>query len=138
MEPRISLVTLGVADLARSIAFYEALGWIRSMPDAPGVAFFQLGGVILSLYPDLAKDAGVPASRGPGLVALSHNVRAPEDVEPMVDLLVSAGGTVTTPVRDMPWGGRIAYLADPDGFLWEIAWNPDFPIAADGTISMPG
>lgn len=137
MEPRISLVSLGVADLDRSVAFYEKLGWRQALPDVPGVAFFQMGGMILSLYPDLAKDAGVAPGRGPGLVALSHNVRQPEDVQALVALLVAAGGTVTAPIREMPWGGSVAYLADPDGFLWEIAWNPDFPIAVDGTVSLP-
>ncbi|WEK04447.1 MAG: VOC family protein [Candidatus Devosia phytovorans] len=138
MEPRISLVTLGVTDLARSIAFYEALGWQRSMKEAEGVAFFQLGGLILSLYPDLAKDAGTPDIKGPGAFSLSHNVRAEDDVDVIVDKLVLLGATITAPTRTMPWGGRVAYLADPDGFSWEIAWNPDFPIAGDGTISMPG
>lgn len=136
MEPRISLVTLGVADLARSIGFYEALGWRRSRPHLEGVAFFQLGGLILSLYPDLANDAGVAADRGPGLMALSHNVREVDDLARLLALLVEAGGTVTTPERETPWG-RLAYIADPDDFLWEIAWNPGFPIAADGTILIP-
>ncbi|SEQ28136.1 hypothetical protein SAMN05428969_2538 [Devosia sp. YR412] len=138
MEPRVSLVTLAVTDLARSIAFYEALGWKRSMKEAEGVAFFQLGGLILSLYPDLAKDAGTPDRKGPGAFSLSHNVRQEADVDALVKKLVTAGASITAPARAMPWGGRVAYLADPDGFLWEIAWNPDFPIAADGTISMPG
>jgi catechol 2,3-dioxygenase-like lactoylglutathione lyase family enzyme len=137
MEPRISLVTLGVTDLDRSIAFYESLGWRRSLPDAQGVAFFQLSGLILSLYPDLAQDAGVPPGRGPGAFSLAHNVRQEADVDILVERLVSAGGSLTAPAQTMQWGGRVAYIADPDGFLWEIAWNPDFPIAADGTISIP-
>jgi uncharacterized protein len=137
MEPRISVITLGVSDLKRSIAFYEQLGWTRSMPDSEGVAFFQLGGLILSLYPDLLKDAKVDPGRGPGAFSLSHNVRTKPEVDTLTEALVAAGGTITTPPDDIFWGGRIAYVADPDGFLWEIAWNPDFPIAEDGTISMP-
>ena len=136
MEPRISLVTLGTADLPRSIAFYEALGWERSMPEAEGVAFFQLGGLILSLYPDLAGDAGVENGRGPGAFSLAHNVRQEAEVDSVVAKLLAAGGTLTASAKAMPWGGRVAYVTDPDGFLWEIAWNPGFPIAADGTISI--
>jgi uncharacterized protein len=137
MEPRISLITLGVADLPRSIAFYEALGWRRSLPDLTDTAFFQLGGIILSLYPDLHTDAGVPAGRGPGAVSFAHNVRTEAEVDPTVERLLAAGGTLTAASRPMPWGGRTAYVADPDGFLWEIAWNPGFPLAADGTIHIP-
>lgn len=141
MEPRLSLVTLGVADLARSTAFYEALGWKRSMKEAEGVAFFQLGPIVLSLWSnaDLATDAGVPQRtsmefRG---ISLAHNVRQRDEVDAIVALLESAGGTVLKAPEAKFWGGYVAYVADPDGHAWEIAWNPGFPIAEDGAVILP-
>lgn len=141
MEQRLSLVTLGVADLARSIAFYEGLGWQRRMKAVPGVAFFQLGAIGLSLYPmaDLAGDAGVatPASGGFGGMALAHNVRSRDAVDTAMAQAVSAGARITRAARDMPWDGYCGYFADPDGHCWEIAWNPGFPIDEDGAIHIP-
>ncbi|BBK44168.1 glyoxalase [Allostella vacuolata] len=140
MEQRLSLVTLGTRDLDRSRAFYERLGWVRSVRAAEGVAFFQMGGMVLALWTraELAADAGVPAE-GSGFagVALSHNVRTPAEVETVLDQAVAAGATLLRPAVDREWGGRSGHFADPDGFVWEVAWNPGFPIAADGSIRLP-
>lgn len=140
MEQRLSLVTLGVADLERSRAFYERLGWQRSMKDAPGVAYFQLGGMALSLYPlaDLARDVGIEAQgRGFAGVTLAHNTRTREAVDAVLAGAVKAGAKLLKPGHDMFWGGYVGYFADPDGFVWEVAWNPGFAIARDGGIALP-
>ena len=140
MEPRLSLITLGVADLERSIAFYEALGWQRSVREAQGVAFFQLGAIALSLFPraDLAADAGIdPQGSGFAGFALAHNLRNREEVDALVTTMVAAGGTLVRAAHNQPWGGYSAYLADPDGFLWELAWNPGFPLGENGELTLP-
>jgi uncharacterized protein len=141
MEQRLSLITLGVEDLARSTAFYEALGWKRGFRAADDVSFFQLGSVILSLWSQesLADDAGVAPRIDGGFrgVALAHNVREREEVDAVVAALEAAGGTVTKPPEEKVWGFYGAYVADPDGHLWEIAWNPSFAIDADGGIRLP-
>jgi uncharacterized protein len=141
MEQRVSLITLGVEDLARATAFYEALGWKRGFRAAEGVSFFQIGGIILSLWSQesLAEDAGVAARTDRGFrgVALAHNVRERNEVDAVVAALEAAGGTVTKPPEEKVWGFYGAYVADPDGHLWEIAWNPSFAIAEDGGIKLP-
>jgi catechol 2,3-dioxygenase-like lactoylglutathione lyase family enzyme len=141
MEQRLTLVTLGVADLERSIAFYEALGWRRAMRAAPGVAFFQLGGIGLSLYPlaDLAEDAGIAAEPLPRFrgVTLAYNVREREEVDRVAAAMEAAGGTLVKAPEEKFWGGYGAYAADPDGHLWEIAWNPGFPLDAAGNVLIP-
>jgi uncharacterized protein len=140
MEQRISLVTLGVSDLVRSRAFYEALGWKSVMRQAEGVAFFQAGGVALSLYPlgDLAADAGVSAD-GSGFrrIALAYNTRSREEVDRVLAEAEAAGAAIPKKAADAFWGGYSGYFADPDGFMWEVAWNPMFSIAADGSIRLP-
>ena len=140
MEQRVSLITLGVEDLARSRAFYERLGWRRSFKKAEGVAFFQTGGMAVSLYPrrDLAADAGVSAE-GSGFraVALAHNTRSREEVDDVLREAERAGGRIVKPGKDAFWGGYSGCFSDPDGFLWEVAWNPGFAVAADGTIRLP-
>jgi catechol 2,3-dioxygenase-like lactoylglutathione lyase family enzyme len=129
MEPRISLITLGVSDLERAIAFYrDGLG-LPLRPGTEGVAFFQTAGTWLALFPRdaLAADARVPAA-GTGFRAfsLAHNVRTREDVDRVLAQAVRAGATLLKPARDADWGGYSGYFADPDGFLWEVAWNPGF------------
>jgi catechol 2,3-dioxygenase-like lactoylglutathione lyase family enzyme len=140
MEQRLTLVTLGVADLRRSVAFYERLGWTRSARKAEGVAFFQAGGIVLSLYPraELAKDADLsPAGSGfPGF-SLAYNARTREEVDAVLAEAVAAGGALVKPAYDVFWGGYVGFVADPDGFLWEIAWNPTFPLTEDGAIVLP-
>ena len=140
MEQRLSLVTLGTRDLDRSRAFYERLGWVRSVRTAEGVAFFQMGGMVLALWTraELAADASVPVEgSGFAAVTLSHNVRTRDEVQTVLDEAVAAGATLLHPAVDREWGGRSGHFADPDGFVWEIAWNPGFPIAEDGSIRLP-
>jgi catechol 2,3-dioxygenase-like lactoylglutathione lyase family enzyme len=129
VEPRISLVTLGVSDLARAIRFYrDGLGLpMRESP--PDVAFFETRGTWLSLFSrtELAKDAGVPAD-GAGFrgFALAHNVRTEAEVDEVLAQAVAAGATLVKPAQRAVWGGYSGYFADPDGFLWEVAHNPHF------------
>ena len=130
MEPRISFVTLGVADLARATRFYaEGLGLPR-LESPPTVSFFELGPTWLALYPRelLAADAGVPAA-GSGFrgFALAHNVRSAPETDRLLEQVLSAGGQLVKPAGPTDWGGYAGYFADPDGFLWEVAWNPRFP-----------
>jgi catechol 2,3-dioxygenase-like lactoylglutathione lyase family enzyme len=140
MEQRLTLITLGVADLPRSVAFYEGLGWKRSARKAEGVAFFQAGGTVLSLYPRaaLAGDADLPAE-GSGFAgfSLAYNARTREEVDTVMAEAVAAGGTLVKPAFDIFWGGYVGFFADPDGFLWEVAWNPMFPLTEEGAIVLP-
>ncbi len=131
MEARISLITLGVSDLERSVRFYQqGLGLPRREgPD--GIAFFETRGTWLSLYPreSLAEDATVSAE-GSGFAgfALAHNVGSPEEVDATLQQAVEAGARLLKPGQKVFWGGYSGYFADPDGFLWEVAWNPHFTI----------
>lgn len=131
MKPRISMITLGTRDLERSTRFYEqGLGLPRL--EMPGdVAFFSLQGSWLGLYGwgDLAADAGLPVE-GEGFrgFALAHNVRSRAEVDQLLDQAVGAGGRSVQPARDTDWGGYSGYFADPDGHLWEVAWNPHMAI----------
>ncbi|RTQ99629.1 VOC family protein [Halomonas nitroreducens] len=127
MQPRISMITLGVADLARAVRFYEqGLGWPR-LESPPAVAFFPLHGTWLSLYgrEALAEDAGVPAE-GSGFagVALAHNVASEAEVDVVLAQAVQAGARLVKPGQRVFWGGYSGYFADPDGHLWEVAHNP--------------
>lgn len=140
MEPRLSLVTLGVTDLARASAFYEGLGWPRKVRAAEDVAFFQLNGIGLSLYPraDLAADAGVPLQIEPSQnLTLAYNTRSRDEVNAVLERAKALGARITRPAQEAIWGGYHGHFADPDGFLWEIAWNPGFALAADGDLSLP-
>jgi catechol 2,3-dioxygenase-like lactoylglutathione lyase family enzyme len=140
MDQRISIITLGVSDLERSKEFYERLGWRRTMKKAEGIAFFQAGGMALALFPrsELAKDANIAAEgRGFCGITLAQNMRTREEVDSLLAEAVAAGARILKPARDVFWGGYSGYFSDPDGFLWEVAWNPHFPIAADGSIQIP-
>lgn len=141
MQPRLDLLTLGVRDLGAARAFYvDALGWPPVL-DVPGeVVFIQIGhGVLLSLYgaSDLAHDAG-DAHLGlvTTSVTLGHIVASPDEVDAVLVAAVAAGGTVVRAGRRMDWGGYSGFFADPDGYRWEIAHNPGFGVAADGTVSI--
>jgi predicted lactoylglutathione lyase len=140
MEPRVSIITLGVEDLGRAVRFYEAMGLERNSKFSDGVAFFQLGGVILGLWPRdmLAGDAGVD-ERGSGFsgVALAYNTRSDEEVGQILARAEKAGGRIVKSPQRAFWGGWYGYFADSEGHIWEVAHNPDFPIAEDGTISLP-
>lgn len=110
------------------------------MAKTEGVVFFQAGGIALALYPrhELAKDANVSAdSHGCSGVSLAYNARTREEVDAMIAEARIAGATVPKPAEQAFWGGYSGYFADPDGFLWEVAWNPSFPIAKDGSIRLP-
>jgi uncharacterized protein len=140
MEQRLSIVTLGVADLNRSSEFYERLGWRRSTAKSDGIVFFQAGGMALALYPrhELAKDANV-AAEGQGFrgTTLAYNARNHNEVDSVLKEAAAAGATILKPAQEAFWGGYSGYFSDPDGFLWEVAWNPFFPIAEDGSIRIP-
>jgi uncharacterized protein len=140
MDQRISIITLGVSELERSKEFYERLGWRRTMKKAEGIAFFQAGGMALALFPrsELAKDANI-AAEGHGFcgITLAQNMRTREEVDSLLAEAVAAGAKILKPAQDVFWGGYSGYFSDPDGFLWEVAWNPHFPIAADGSIQIP-
>lgn len=140
MEPRISLVTLGVDDLDRAVRFYEAMGLKRNMNVTEGVAFFQMGGLVLSLWgrDHLAADAGISGSRaGFSGVSLAYNTRSEGEVDEILARAERAGGRIVKPAQRAFWGGWYGYFADTEGHLWEVAHNPDFPIAEDGSISLP-
>jgi catechol 2,3-dioxygenase-like lactoylglutathione lyase family enzyme len=140
MEPRVSLITIGVADIARSRAFYERLGFAASSIGGGQVAFLQAGPMAICLWTraELAEDAGVgDAPVGYRGIAMAHNVRARAEVDATLLEAERAGATVTKPAHDADWGGRTGYFADPDGHLWEVAWNPNFPLAADGALTLP-
>ncbi|MEZ5853723.1 MAG: VOC family protein [Hyphomicrobiaceae bacterium] len=140
MQPRVSLVTLGVESVARARAFYEALGFKASSASQDGVAFFRAGGVVLGLFgrDALAADAGVsPHGSGFRAVALAHNCRSKSEVDAVLAHAVGCGATLVEPAREVFWGGYSGYFADPDGHLWEVAFNPHWPLDGDGAISLP-
>ena len=140
MEQRMSLVTLGVADLARAKRFYEeVLGW-KAAESPPGVVFFDLGGLIFSLFPhdELAKDAGLPQADLPAYrgASLAHNLRSVEEVDALFAVLRRHGATIVKAPQKVFWGGYSGYFADPDGHLWEVAHNPFWTVRGDGRIAM--
>lgn len=141
MEQRLSLVTLGVADVAASTAFYRRLGWRPSERFAgEEISFFDLGGVVLALFQREALIADARAGRdGEGFrgVALAHNVHHREEVEEELRRAEEAGARILKPATEADWGGVSGYFADPDGHLWEIAWNPHFPLDVDGRVVLP-
>jgi predicted lactoylglutathione lyase len=140
MEQRLSLVTLGVRDMARARGFYERLGWRASSASNEAVTFFQAGGVVFGLYSReaLAEDASVsPDGSGFSGVALAHNTQSREAVDAVIAEAEAAGGTVVKPAEDVFWGGYSGYFADPDGHLWEVAWNPHFPFDDAGNLVVP-
>lgn len=140
MEQRLSLVTLGVRDLAAMRAFYKRLGWQESPPSNESVAFFQCGCMILGLWSRdaLAEDAQVGApGTGFANISLAQNVRSKADVDATLKEAEKAGGKILKPASDVFWGGYSGYFADPEGFVWEVAWNPGFKILADGSVKLP-
>jgi catechol 2,3-dioxygenase-like lactoylglutathione lyase family enzyme len=141
MKPLIHLVTLGVKDLERSRLFYEkGLGLKASRASQGEIVFFSTGGAVLALYPwkALAKDAGVfPKGSGFQGMTLAHNVEKKSRVAQVLRKVQAAGGKIVKPAQDAFWGGHSGYFTDPDGHLWEVAWNPHFPFAKDGSLKLP-
>jgi catechol 2,3-dioxygenase-like lactoylglutathione lyase family enzyme len=141
-EPRISLVTLAVGDLDASLVFYrDGLGWTPGFAN-DDVAFFQLNGVILGLWrrAQMAKELGIPAAElVPGGMEVAHNVRSRPEVDEVIQAAVAAGGRLVKPAKEAPWGGYTGHVADPDGYRWEVAWNPGWTITEDGATRLgPG
>ena len=140
MEPRLSIVTLGVASIARSRAFYEALGFTASSASQEAVTFFDAGGVVLALFgrEALAEDAHAGSSK-PGFsgVSLAHNVASEAEVDKVLAYAVQCGAQLLKPGQKAFWGGYSGYFADPDGHLWEVAFNPFFPFDDAGRLNLP-
>jgi uncharacterized glyoxalase superfamily protein PhnB len=140
MEQRLGLVTLGVRDLAAARAFYARLGWKESPPSNESVAFFQSGGMIFALWgrDALAEDAQASApGSGFANVTFAQNVRSKAEVDAVLQEAEKAGAKILKPAGEVFWGGYTGYFADPEGFAWEVAWNPGFTILADGSVRLP-
>jgi catechol 2,3-dioxygenase-like lactoylglutathione lyase family enzyme len=138
VEQRVSLVTLGVADLGRARAFYEALGWRTGAEPDDEVVFFQAGGMIVALWgrEQLAEDSVVSDGGGWGGVTLAYNARSRDDVDAVLAEADAAGATIARWGADTFWGGYSGVFVDPDGHPWEVAHNPGWTIADDGSISL--
>ena len=139
MDQRLSLVTLGVADLERARAFYETLGWVTRAAPEDDVVFFQAGCMIVALWSRerLAADSGVEDGGGWGGVTLALNVRSPDEVDAVIDEARRAGGRIAREGGETFWGGYAGVFVDPDGHPWEIAHNPHWTLADDGSIVLP-
>jgi hypothetical protein len=138
VEQRVSLITLGVADVGRARAFYEQLGWRGQ--EVEETVFFQAGGMAVVLWHQdkLAADAGLPTDRGSfGGITLAQNVRSDDEVDAMIAAAQAAGAVVTRPPAATFYGGYAGYFTDPDGHAWEIAYNPGFSLQPDGSITIP-
>ena len=129
MEQRITMVTLGVKDLARERAFYESLGWSGAHQSDDEVAFYQAGGMIFGLW------AALGGHGAPG-VELAHNVRSPGEVDALLAEAKRAGGRIVRPAAKADWGGYTGAFADPEGYVWEVAHNPDWTLSDDGSVRL--
>ena len=141
MEQRLSIVTLGVADVAASRKFYEQLGWSASSVGDEQIAFFQAGSIVFSLYnlEEMAKDLGLESGGGGrASVALAYNVRHKEEVDAVLTEAEQAGARLLKSAEEKAWGGYAGYFADPEGYAWEVAWNPGFELGEDGSLRLPG
>jgi predicted lactoylglutathione lyase len=138
MEQRVSLVTLGVADLARSRAFYEALGWTTGAEPGDDVVFFQTGGMILALWDraKLAEDSGVEDGGGWGGVTPAYNTRSAAEVDEVIEEARAAGARIARQSAETFWGGYSGVFIDPDGHPWEIAYNPHWTVRDDGSVAL--
>ena len=139
MEQRISLLTLGVSDLQRARRFYEGLGWHTNAKPEDDVVFYQAGGMILALWgrEELAADSGAEDHGGFGGVTLAHNVRSPAEVDRVMEEALAAGATIAREAGETFWGGYTGVFVDPDGHPWEVAHNPRWTIAPDGSVRLP-
>jgi predicted lactoylglutathione lyase len=140
MDQRLSLVTFGVRDLARARSFYEAMGWKSGAAPADDVVFFQAGGMIVALWgrEQLAEDSCVADSGGWGGITVAYNARSPEEVDEVLAQAEAAGGTVPRRGAETFWGGYSGVFLDPDGHPWEVAHNPHWTIADDGSVHLGG
>lgn len=137
MQDRISLVTLAVADVGVSVAFYRAaFGWEPGFVNDE-VAFYNLDGVAFGLWSGMAAELGRSELPPAGSMSLAHNLASPAEVDEAISAAVAGGAEVVTAARTQPWGGYSGHLADPDGHLWEIAFNPDWPLDAAGRPQLP-
>jgi uncharacterized protein len=138
MKPRLTLVTLGVRDLARSRGFYEALGWESPCEPDSDVVFFQSGGMVLALWgrDQLAEDSVVTDSGGWGGVTLAHNVASPQEVDRVLERARDAGATIGRSGAETFWGGYSGVFIDPDGHPWEVAHNPHWAMDAEGNVDI--
>ncbi|KPF62278.1 glyoxalase [alpha proteobacterium AAP81b] len=140
MDQRISIVTLGTNDMARAVAFWEAMGWPRRAKAFDAIAMFQVGGLAFAIYPfaKLAGDCGME-DRGPGFggFTIAHNVRSEAEVDALIDRAVANGATLQVKPHKAFWGGYSGYFCDPDGHPWEVAYNPFVPMAPDGSLILP-
>ena len=138
MDQRLSLITLGVSDLARARAFYEGLGWKTGAGPDDDVAFFQANCMVVALWSreSLAEDSGVEDSGGWGGITLAYNTRSPEEVDSVIEEARAAGGTITREPGETFWGGYSAMFCDPDGHPWEVAHNPRWTIEDDGAVTI--
>lgn len=137
---RVTLITLGVADLAAARAFYARLGWQEHGQSQDSVAFFQINGAVLGLFgaADLAADQGRPgATLGTGAITLAQNFASEAEVDAAYAAALAAGGKALKRPEKMFWGGYSGYWADPDGHVWEVAMNPFWPLAEDGSLTLP-
>ncbi len=139
MEQRVSLITLGVADIGKARAFYEGLGWSTGAEPGDDVVFFQAGGMVVALWDraKLAADSGVADSGGWGGVTLAHNVRSPAEVDEAIEQARGAGATIGREPGETFWGGYSGIFIDPDGYPWEVAHNPRWTIGDDGSVTLP-
>ncbi len=139
MQPRVSLVTLGVADLERSRAFYEALGWRSSSKPEDGVVFFQSGSMVFALWTreELRKDSEVEDNGGWGGVTVAYNLGSPADVDAFLERARAAGATIARGGAETFWGGYNGIFIDPDGHPWEIAHNPFWTVTDEGDVVLP-
>lgn len=140
MDQRISIVTLGTDDMARAVAFWEAMGWPRKAKAFDGIAMFQAGGMALAIYPfdKLAEDCGMQ-DRGPGFggFTIAYNARSREEVDAILAKAVACGGTLQKAAHKAFWGGYSGYFLDPDGHPWEVAHNPFLSLGEDGSVILP-
>ena len=138
MEQRLSLITLGVTDLARARAFYEGLGWTTGADPGDEVVFFQGGGMVVALWDraKLAEDSGVADGGGWGGVTLAYNVNSPAEVDAVIGEAEAAGATIPRHGAETSWGGYSGVFVDPDGHPWEVAHNPHWTVHEDGRTTL--
>jgi uncharacterized protein len=139
MEQRVSLVTLGVADLARAREFYRRMGWVESPASMDEVGFFQAGGMVIALWSRdaLAEDSTVTDTGGWGGITVAYNTRSPEEVDEVIEQARAAGATIGREPAETVWGGYSGVFIDPDGHPWEVAHNPGWPIDDNGAVRLP-